>query len=360
MLRVRFDLSQEHPMNTIQLLVADDEALECDALELLISQTGYKVTCLKAKNGREAVNLARLYRPQIIILDIQMPGMNGLESAENIRSFLPESIIVFLTAWGRFDFAQKAIRVGASDYLVKPVDKDKIKHLLDTCFLKLNNPTAKGKDIGKADIYDNIELQQVMTKLQNAVLDGNLEQAVGTEQELLDSIYSLYGHTENAGHQLYEFLLVFCYGVCKSVPFLYQEKPSSENPAELETVLAEFIRKACDAVREDRQDKYQRIFVLATEYIGKHYMEQISTESISRKFDMHPVYFTQLFHKYCKKTFIEYLTDIRMKNAADQIAAGKSVRDTAAASGFSDTNYFSRVFRKYYGVSPADYTGEIR
>ena len=118
-------------MNTINLLVADDEQLECDAVELLVSKCGYDISVIKAHNGREAVEFARINRPCIIFLDIQMPGMNGLDAAEQIRTFLPDTYIVFLTAWGRFEFAQKAIQLKADEYLLKPIDEEKMKALLD-------------------------------------------------------------------------------------------------------------------------------------------------------------------------------------------------------------------------------------
>jgi len=342
-------------MSKIQLLIADDEQLECDALELMISESGYDIACLKVKNGKEAVSLAEKIRPQILLLDIQMPGMTGLEAAENIRRFLPNAIIVFLTAWGRFDFAQKAIRVKALDYIVKPVDRDAIQHLLSVCIKQINAEGSTVKPAEETAIYNNNKLLQAVSSLQDAVLSGDYNLSLRIEQDLLKLLYNLYGHTEKAGHELYELFLIFSYNVCKVIPFLYQEKPTTENAAQMESILAQFISTACEAVRTDRKDKYERIFSLIVRYIEMHFSEELSVETVASQFNIHPVYFTRLFRQYCRCTFVEYLTNVRMKHAAKMLIENISVKDTAAACGFTDTNYFSRIFRRYYDINPAEY-----
>lgn len=107
------------------LLIADDEQLERDAIEQLVLGSELPLRCVKARNGREAVELAQTDPPDIALLDIRMPGISGIEAARRIKEMHPTCHIVFLTAWNSFDFAQEAIRIGAKDFLVKPsVNKD--------------------------------------------------------------------------------------------------------------------------------------------------------------------------------------------------------------------------------------------
>lgn len=341
-------------MNRINLLVADDEQLECDAVELLVSKCGYDISVLKAYNGREAVEKARTYRPCIIFLDIQMPRMNGLEAAEQIRAFMPGCFIVFLTAWGRFEFAQKAVQLKADEYLLKPIDQDKMKEILDGFFslLKENNVPASDE---KNSIYENMTLQQKTEQLQKAVLSGDLNKSLVAEQEVLHTLYETYGRSQQAAHALYELLSIFCFEVSKNVPFLYYDKPVIEDCLLLETFFSSFINNVCGAVQSDKRDKYERIFTVITGYIASHYMNQISVDSIAEQFNIHSVYFSQLFRKYCGKTFVEYLTDVRMKEAARLLSGGWSVKNTSQSAGFTDTNYFSKVFRRYYNCSPSEY-----
>ncbi len=105
----------------ITILLADDEP---DILEFLgynLEKEGYKV--LKAKNGHKALKIAREHRPQLIILDVMMPVMDGMEACTEIRKIpeLADSLIAFLTARGE-DYSQIAgFEAGADDYITKPI-----------------------------------------------------------------------------------------------------------------------------------------------------------------------------------------------------------------------------------------------
>ncbi|NLZ76367.1 MAG: response regulator [Spirochaetales bacterium] len=131
------------------LLIADDEPLECAAIELLVTRAKLPLRVLKARNGREAVDLARRHKPHIVFLDIQMPGMDGIEAGKLIRSDNDECQIVYLTAWPTFDFARAAIRIGVAEYLVKPVQHTEVYALLDRLiahFDRLHEDERKQKE----------------------------------------------------------------------------------------------------------------------------------------------------------------------------------------------------------------------
>jgi len=118
----------------IKILLVDDEP---DILEIVgynLSAEGYKV--IKGENGEEAVELAKKHKPHLIILDVMMPKMDGIEACERIRELpeLSETIITFLTARGE-DYSQVAgFDAGADDYIAKPIKPkvliSKVKALL--------------------------------------------------------------------------------------------------------------------------------------------------------------------------------------------------------------------------------------
>jgi two-component system response regulator YesN len=116
---------------TYTALIVDDENLERDAIALMISRSGRPFTCLKAANGEEAVNMVHEHDPQVVFMDIQMPVLSGLEAARQIKAYDQRIAIVFLTAWGTFDFAKEALQLGATDYLVKPTTQQALNSTLD-------------------------------------------------------------------------------------------------------------------------------------------------------------------------------------------------------------------------------------
>lgn len=106
-----------------KILIADDEMIERMVLrKKLIDNFGDKCEIRVAENGRQVVEKFKQSGADLLILDIEMPGMNGLEAAEEIRRMGSDCSIIFLTAFNEFDYAKKAISVHALEYLLKPCD----------------------------------------------------------------------------------------------------------------------------------------------------------------------------------------------------------------------------------------------
>ena len=111
----------------VHLLIADDEMLERAVLyKTLHKNLGDRCTIFQAENGREALQIYEKQAIQVVILDIEMPGINGIEAAERIREKDKECSIIFLTAFDEFSYAKKAIMVRALDYLLKPYDEQEL------------------------------------------------------------------------------------------------------------------------------------------------------------------------------------------------------------------------------------------
>ena len=117
----------------MNLLIADDENLELRVLEKTIKK--YFIDELKifvAGNGRNAVQICDEVKPDIALLDIEMPGMNGIELAKHIKEKYVECIIIFITAYDRFDYAIEAMHIKAFDYLLKPWKEERLCELINT------------------------------------------------------------------------------------------------------------------------------------------------------------------------------------------------------------------------------------
>lgn len=130
-----------------KLLLVDDEAMETEALGRIITrQYGDKTGVFTATNGKTAIAMAEEIRPDIVLMDIEMPGINGLDAAQSIRQMLPRTRIIIVTAYERFQYAQAAIALGAEGYLLKPVSNGGLFRLLDGAMEEIEkdrNDTAR-------------------------------------------------------------------------------------------------------------------------------------------------------------------------------------------------------------------------
>lgn len=112
----------------IRLLIADDEKLEREALaELVQRRFERKVVLEVAENGRKAADTAVLWGADLILMDIEMPGMSGLDAARAVLAQRPSCRVIFITAYSLFQYAHEAVHLGACDYLLKPVDPDELE-----------------------------------------------------------------------------------------------------------------------------------------------------------------------------------------------------------------------------------------
>jgi two-component system response regulator YesN len=104
------------------LLIVDDEEIVRRTLAQAIARGGLDLEQVaEASNGEQAVSMTRQMRPDIVLMDVRMPGLDGLEALRIIRAESPATRVLILTAYDEFTFAQQALRLGAVDYLLKPV-----------------------------------------------------------------------------------------------------------------------------------------------------------------------------------------------------------------------------------------------
>lgn len=113
-----------------KLLIADDEEIEINAFKVIVGKHFDNITVISADNGIEAVDIARKEKPDIIFIDIEMPGLDGLSAIAEIRKDAPAAHVIIHTAYSNFDYAQRAIKIGAMDYLLKPIKMDTLIEII--------------------------------------------------------------------------------------------------------------------------------------------------------------------------------------------------------------------------------------
>lgn len=140
-----------------KVLVVDDEMIERKVLcKTLSKYIGDIATIYEARSGREALEVFEREKAQIAILDIEMPGINGLEAARRIRQMDEKCVILFLTAFDEFSYAKQAIRVRALDYLLKPYDEKELLLTIEEA-IRLVNKNYEKEIVEKVESTDSVK-----------------------------------------------------------------------------------------------------------------------------------------------------------------------------------------------------------
>ncbi|WP_281886462.1 response regulator [Paenibacillus sp. YYML68] len=116
-----------------KIMVVDDSLFMRMLLKNVIRELGYEVT-MEASNGVEALSLYSDERPDLVTLDITMPEMDGLTALEKIKDLNPNAKVIMVSAMGQQALLIRAVSMGASDFIVKPFSKDRVKEALKRAF----------------------------------------------------------------------------------------------------------------------------------------------------------------------------------------------------------------------------------
>ena len=150
----------------ISILIVDDEESVRDSLYNWFIEDGFRVDT--AEHARKALTLLESDHYDIILADIKMPGMDGLEMLRRIKTIKPEAIVIVMTAFATVDTAVKALKDGAYDYVTKPFDPDDLTHLI-------RNAT---KQISLEDENENLKKKVITLE--------NVEDLIGTSESMKD------------------------------------------------------------------------------------------------------------------------------------------------------------------------------
>ncbi len=138
-------------MNTIRVLIADDHGVVREGLQAILEREGFDVVG-EATTGREAIAMAAELQPDVVLLDIRMPDINGLQALAQIKATNPRISVIVLTTYANPDYLARAVNAGAAGYLSKEIDPERIpvavraaargEHLLDRELLRATLATV--------------------------------------------------------------------------------------------------------------------------------------------------------------------------------------------------------------------------
>jgi two-component system response regulator YesN len=130
-----------------KLIVADDEQIERDVLKLMIERELPDVQVVaEAKNGRQAVELGLEWQPDIMLVDIKMPGIDGLSAIRDLCARLPETRFVLVSAYDYFDYAKEALSLGVKEYLLKPASKQQVVETIRRLIEEIEQERARKQE----------------------------------------------------------------------------------------------------------------------------------------------------------------------------------------------------------------------
>jgi len=149
-----------------RILVAEDETLiRMDLVEML-TEAGYEVIA-QASNGEEAINLANLHKPDLAILDVKMPVLDGISAAEKIISVAP---VLMLTAFSQKDLVDRARDAGAMAYVVKPFTINDLTPAIEISISR--HRQMKSLEAEVADLHDRLETRKIIDRAKGILMQA--------------------------------------------------------------------------------------------------------------------------------------------------------------------------------------------
>jgi len=141
----------EEMKNSARILVVDDEKDVCDIFKKTLTQEGYDV--FTAPDGESGIEIVKEKKPDIVLLDLKMPKMGGIEVLQRIKEIDKNTVVIIITGYGSMDSARMAMRLGAFDYITKPIDLNYVKAVVKDGLkmtLQAIADEMKGKEIAKS------------------------------------------------------------------------------------------------------------------------------------------------------------------------------------------------------------------
>ncbi|MEK9149060.1 MAG: response regulator, partial [Candidatus Desantisbacteria bacterium] len=169
-----------------RILIIEDDSDLVRTLTAIMENSGFSVDV--AFSGKEAKNLLKRSPPDLILLDIKLPDVDGLSLMEEIKEKLTETAIIVITGHSFLDNAIRALRSGASDFFIKPVDLKALKKATDRC-LEEQEKALENKRLYQEVADQNIQLEKMMKKIKglNEELSGAYIETIKSLAEALEA-----------------------------------------------------------------------------------------------------------------------------------------------------------------------------
>ncbi|WP_042143660.1 response regulator [Paucisalibacillus sp. EB02] len=365
------------------ILIVDDEWTIREGLQRTVPWGDWGIDVIgAATNGYEALEILVNSHVDILLTDIRMPAMNGLELIDRCRTLFPGLKMVLLTGHDEFEYAQKAIKLGADDFLLKPTNINELKATMLSITSELRSEQQEKDALITLLIKDIIEHNSVETITKLKAQEG-IHSRFGfimiryknekPYQLMIDHVHLI---EDKVGQQVY-----FCHSIPSEEHWDEMIKMVKDNfegkdckltlhvsllTDELEQLVNSFkqARSASDTYYDGKNitiykyhdEKYTMRFEEVIRYIHRHYQEAISQSVLAEKLNMSNSYFSKLFKQHTNMNFVDYITSKRIEEAKQLLhSTTLKTYEIAHEVGYTESRYFSQLFKKFTGQTPVQY-----
>jgi two-component system, response regulator YesN len=343
--------------------------------------------CGEAPDGELALPLIQTIQPDVVITDIKMPFMDGLQLCCLIKEYLPHTRTIILSGHDEFKYAQEAIKVGVTEYLLKPVGTQDLLTVLHKMARQIDREKGEKENLQRlrdqvAEQFSETDAQAEAHKLALLKLDSLavaqfLKHGAKTE---VDDFFTSY--LEPLGEPNLVSPLVIHYIVTHLI--LSAANFVRELGSQPEVVIPEInhlgkllagiqslpqvkaqvgkVLLAALTLRDSQTYAQRTLIKKATDYIEAQYASpEISLNAVAAQVNLSPSYFSVVFSREVGETFIEYLTRVRIHKAKELIrTTALTCSEIGYRVGYNNPRYFSSVFKKAVGLSPVEFRDQAR
>lgn len=349
-----------------KLVVIDDEYLVIEGIRVMLKRIGKDYELVgSASDGQTALELIENVHPDVVFVDIRMPGLSGLEVIEHFYKKYPDMIFVLVSAYKEFEYARKGMELGVHSYLDKPVTMDKLKNTLEKIDEEFQE-RPDNTDVEHQRVIQDLRLSiNAIVELINDSSTENWEEEVQRIQLLLKKAnYNLSEYKEES------------YKLTMAASATFYEKwkqyehdfnfPLFNNIEELQTIeeVDEYVflilQRIFEKISVRKIGSSHRVITQILDYINQNYSQDFGLNEMAEMVHMNHAYLSILFKDEVGISFVRYLTQIRMAHAKELLLKGEKVQDVSVAVGYNNYRYFCNIFKKEEGVTPMQFKGGVR
>ena len=328
----------------------------------------------EADDGESGLEFIRRMSPHIVIMDMRMPGMDGVELLQHLKADYPEVKTIVISGHNDFAFLKSAIVSKATDYLLKPIRADELNAALAACVQEIAQDVIdKAASLARQDVMLDKALADRLKRFKSnaptilnecsvdgieqllGMLFGSLSDRLPLEVSMhlqgeLRSVLKEHASDHHIEQELFHDLI--------ADPFPIAPLDQAESVAErMSALYVTYVRLLVH--RKEQRGKFDFNEIKA--YIDSHYHLNISLESIANHFYLSKSYLSKAFKQQFGTTLSGYITEVRMEQAKRLLMeSGHQIKTVAELVGFNDISYFYKTFKKYYQCSPGQVAEQNR